>query len=89
MKEYKTLEAPLNSRSCPDHPGAQIKRIGEHEFQCSLDGKVYNYESGYKMLDGSKVPGGDVAGQTQMQMTHHQVFDSVPDTRAERMGLNQ
>lgn len=87
MKEYKTLEAPLNSRYCPDHPGAQMQRIGEHEFQCSLDGKAYNYEAGYKLLDGSKVPGGDVSGQSQLQsrMTGHQVFD----TRSDKLGLDQ
>ena len=27
-KEYRILEAPLSTRYCPDHAGAQITRVG-------------------------------------------------------------
>ncbi len=85
-KEYKILEAPLSARSCPDHPGAQMARVGEHLFQCELDKKTYNYESGYTLNNGSKVPGGDVAAQTQgLEIPFHQIFDS----REGRLGYNK
>jgi hypothetical protein len=64
-KQYTILEAPLSTRSCPDHPGVQIARVGEHMWQCEMDKKIYNYETGFELNNGSKVPGGDVSLQTQ------------------------
>jgi len=85
-KEYKILEAPLSSRYCPDHPGAQISRVGEHVWQCELDKKTYNYETGFELANGSKVPGGDVAQQTQGINTP---FHAIFDTREGRLGSNR
>lgn len=85
-KEYKILEAPLSSRYCPDHPGAQIARVGEHMWQCDLDKKTYNFETGFELNNGSKVPGGDVAQQTQgLDIPFHAIFD----TREGRLGYNK
>jgi hypothetical protein len=85
-KEYKILEAPLSARSCPDHPGAQIARVGEHMWQCEMDKKVYNFETGFTLNNGSKVPGGDVAAQTQgLEIPYHAIFD----TREGRLGYNK
>jgi superfamily I DNA and/or RNA helicase len=64
FKPYRVLEAPLSTRTCIDHPGAQLQRVGEHVWQCAMDHKIYNYETGFKTLDGRTVPGGDVAAQT-------------------------
>jgi hypothetical protein len=44
--------------------GVQAARISEHIYQCPLDGKVYNYETGYVNYQGQKVLGGSVAEQT-------------------------
>lgn len=85
-KEYKILEAPLSTRYCPDHPGAQIARVGEHVWQCDLDKKTYNYETGFELNNGSKVPGGDVAEQTNgLNIPFHAIFD----TREGRLGYNK
>lgn len=85
-KEYKILEAPLSSRYCPDHPGAQISRVGEHVWQCELDKKTYNFETGFELNNGDKVPGGDVAEQTQgLNIPFHSIFD----TREGRLGYNK
>lgn len=85
-KRYKILEAPLSTRTCPDHAGAQMARVGEHMFQCELDKKIYNYESGYTLNNGAKVPGGDVAQQTQaLNIPTHAIFDD----RADRLGYNK
>lgn len=85
-KHYKILEAPLSSRYCPDHPGAQISRVGEHMWQCELDKKTYNYETGFELQNGNKVPGGDVAQQTQgVSAPFHAIFD----TREGRLGYNK
>jgi len=85
-KQYKILEAPLSTRTCPDHPGAQMSRVGEHVFQCELDKKTYNYESGYELQNGEKVPGGDVANQTQGLSTP---FHAIFDDRQGRLGYNR
>lgn len=85
-KEYKILEAPLSSRYCPDHPGAQISRIGEHFWQCELDKKTYNFETGFDLQNGDHVPGGDVAQQTQGLSTP---FHAIFDTREGRLGTNR
>lgn len=85
-KDYRILEAPLSTRYCPDHAGVQISRIGEHFWQCELDKKTYNFETGFELNNGSKVPGGDVANQTQgLSEETHAIFD----TREGRLGTNQ
>lgn len=86
IKEYKILEAPLSSRYCPDHPGTQISRIGEHFWQCELDKKTYNFETGFELQNGDKVPGGDVALQTSNSVSAP--FQSMFDDRAGRLGSN-
>ena len=85
-KQYKILEAPLSSRYCPDHPGVQIARIGEHVWQCELDKKTYDFDNGFTLNNGNKVPGGDVSQQTQgLDTPSHSVFD----TREGRLQANK
>jgi hypothetical protein len=85
-KTYTILEAPLSSRYCPDHPGVQIARVGEHMWQCELDKKSYNFETGFELNNGAKVPGGDVAQQTMgLNVPYHAIFD----TREGRLGYNK
>lgn len=82
-KEYTILEAPLSTRYCPDHPGVSLIRIGDGIDQCNLDKKIYNYESGYTLNNGSKVPGGSVSQQTQhLNIPYYSIFD----TRGDRLG---
>jgi hypothetical protein len=84
-KKYRIMEAPLSSRYCPDHPGVQIARVGEHMWQCEMDKKSYNFETGFELNNGTKVPGGDVAEQTQgLSVPTHAIFD----TREGRLGYN-
>jgi hypothetical protein len=79
-KEYRILEAPLNTRYCPDHPGAMIARVGEHQWQCMMDHKLYDFESGYTTLNGNKVPGGGVDKQTPVHQDQGQMmFDTRQD----------
>src|ERR1019366_8948737 len=63
-KEYRPMEAGLSSRSCKDHPGTSLYRSGENQYTCPLDKRVYNYDEGYTLLNGNKVPGTSVSGQT-------------------------
>ena len=65
VKVYRPMEAPLSTRTCPDHPGAQISRIADCVYQCSLDHKIYNYKEGFKTMNGNEIPGTDVAQQTR------------------------
>jgi len=86
IKRLNILEAPLSTRYCPDHAGVQIARVGEHMWQCEMDKKTYNFDSGFELNDGTKVPGGDVAQQTQgLNVPYHAIFD----TREGRLGTNR
>ncbi len=64
VKEFRTMSHALSTRYCPDHPGVSISRIADRVYQCSLDHKVYNFETGYTTAKGNKVPGGGVDMQT-------------------------
>lgn len=82
-KTYAVLEAPLNTRYCPDHAGTPIARLGESLWQCELDKKMYNFETGYTLANGNKVPGTSVSNQTQgLSVPTHSIFD----TREGRLG---
>jgi hypothetical protein len=75
-KHFELHDRPLNARNCPQHPGAQLARVGEHQYQCEIDKKIYNWLTGYTLDDGTKVPGGDVSLQTQNLHTQfHSLFD--------------
>ena len=82
-KEYRALEAPLQTRYCPDHPGTSIARIAEHQYQCGLDGKVFDFEVGFKTEKGNVVPGTSISNQSQnLYSEQHNEFD----TRESRLG---
>ena len=83
-KQYRILEAPLSTRHCPDHAGVMLARVAENQYQCALDKKVYNYETGYKTEKGNTVPGGSVENQTQPP---HNEAHPIFDTRDSRLGI--
>jgi hypothetical protein len=64
MKAPEKHIRPLSTRCCPDHAGQSIFRVGDGVYQCSLDGKIYDFENGYKNIHGETVPGGSVALQS-------------------------
>lgn len=64
MKQYRPLEASLSTRYCPEHPGFPVQFIGNNMSKCSVDGKVYNWVTGFDTMKGNKVPGGGVEYQT-------------------------
>lgn len=86
-EEVKIHGMPLSTRTCLDHPGAQLGRCGEHMWRCEMDGKIYNYDTGFTLNSGEKVPGGSVDLQTQnsLNFTTHTIFDS----REGRLGYNK
>lgn len=83
MKEYRPMEAPLQTRYCPDHAGVPTSRIEEHQYQCSIDGKVFDYENGFKTDKGDSVPGSSVSNQSQ---NLHGEQQNQFDTRESRLG---
>ena len=68
LKHYVPMEAPLKTRTCPDHPGYQIQRISDDVYQCSLDKKTYDFKAGFTTLNGNKVPGTSVEMQSQVPL---------------------
>jgi hypothetical protein len=58
--EYKHPAPSLSTRGCPDHNGILMKRVGEGSFQCMLDGKIYNWNDGFKDYDGNVYPGAPI-----------------------------
>lgn len=83
MQEYRPMEAPMSARTCPDHPGAQMAPVGDNSYQCELDKKIYNYAEGYKLQNGTQVPGGSVSEQTKMD---YDINSAIFDSRETRSG---
>jgi hypothetical protein len=81
-KDYRILEAPLSTRYCPDHPGQMLIRLKDHQLQCALDKKVYDFSEGFKLENGNTVPGGDVAMQSKFD---NRPMNTVFDTRESRL----
>jgi len=81
FKEVRIMDHALKTRTCPDHAGAQMARVGENQYQCSLDGKVFNYSNGYTTERGEHVPGESVSAQTPTEWPQPM---SMFDTREDR-----
>lgn len=86
LKNPNVNDFPLKSRYCPDHPGVSVIRLSDTSVQCSLDKKVYDYEAGFTLQDGKKVPGTSV--QNQSKLDHFQQA-SLFNSRDERLGENK
>lgn len=86
-KMYRPMEASLSQRNCPQHAGVQLARVGEHQWQCLLDRKIYDYETGFMLDNGMKFPGGDVSLQTKLTNDNGQHTMFQTQTRAEKLGM--
>lgn len=84
MKEKRPLEAPLSTRTCPNHPGALVQRVGEDRYQCSLGKEILDFKTGFKTDKGVIVPGGDVSEQTKLNLTNpREIFSTRPERLSE------
>jgi hypothetical protein len=82
-KQYRIMEHSLSTRYDPDYPGTLVSRVGDGLWQSEMTKKVYDYNEGFSLLDGSKVPGGNVSEQTQVDQKE---FHTIFDTREGRLG---
>lgn len=79
-KQYDHTMVPLSTRYCVDHPGAMLIRRGNDDWQCLLDGKVYNWREGFTTAKGNEVPGSQVEGQSDLGSgAHHSIFTTRQD----------
>jgi len=81
LKEYRPMQKSLQTRYCPDHPGVSLQRISDHKGQCALDKKVYDFEAGFTLIDGTKVPGTSVQEQTKMDVIDSSLNSSTRENR--------
>lgn len=51
--EAAAVAPSMSTRHCPDHHGIQMKRVAEGTFQCELDGRMYNWNQGFKDYSGN------------------------------------
>lgn len=58
--EVMSYAPALSTRHCPDHNGSMMQRVGEGSFQCNLDGKIYNWNAGFKNYAGDVFPGASI-----------------------------
>jgi hypothetical protein len=82
FQEVRIQDHALNTRTCPDHPGAQMARVGEAMWQCALDKKVFNYTTGYTTERGEKVRGQYIGSQPHEFDVHP---SGLFDTREDRV----
>jgi hypothetical protein len=68
-----------SSRGCPEHGSPMFRVGGTAEgsiWQCSLDHKVFNYEEGFTLADGTKVSPRSISNQgVGIEQNTHQIFD--------------
>lgn len=89
--EPRKIAPSLSTRCCPDHSGVLLSRVADHTWQCQLDKKQYNWQTGFTDMKGNKIPGGDPSQQFEFSNREqpHQLFDGreerlngyVPDKR--------
>lgn len=84
MKEYHR-DHTLSARHCIEHPGVSLMKEGEN-WKCPLDGKSFNWEEGFKLENGNKVPPGSVQGQSQLGQDQSFTPFNSEDSRTGRMG---
>lgn len=63
VKDFRPLEAPLQTRYSPDMPGTPMVRITDGVYQDVTTGKIFDYINGYSTAKGNKIPGCSVANQ--------------------------
>jgi hypothetical protein len=86
VKEYRPLEHPLSTRTCPDHFGTMMARVSDDVYQCPLDHKVYNWRDGFTTMKGEKVPGTSVDQQTQGLTDSVRQQTTSFETREQKIG---
>ncbi len=86
LKKNDIQSYPLQTRTCMDHPGTQLARVGEGIYQCELDKKTYNYETGFSLYNGVRIPGGSVSLQTDFE---YSMDSSQFDSREGRLSRNK
>jgi hypothetical protein len=59
--QVSPMKHARESRHCPDHPGVSVYRIADATWQCSLDRKIYDFNTGFKKYNGEQVSGGSLA----------------------------
>lgn len=83
-------DSSLNStRVCPEHSTPLLRVGGTSEgsiWQCTLDHKIFNYQEGFTLADGTKVAPKSVSNQGYgLEMNTTQIFDNR-EQRANRNG---
>lgn len=81
VHSYQPSGRTLSTRYCPDHLGSMLVRIGPRTYQCPLDGKIYNWESGFTDMEGNNIEGGSVAGQTGNATNYFEVPSRIFESR--------
>jgi hypothetical protein len=86
VKNMPIEGSPLKARSCPDHPGTGMFKLegSDSVYICSLDHKHYDFENGFTLLNGTKVPGGSVSAQSDLGLDNR-FFATFFDSRDGRL----
>ena len=81
VKDFRPLEAPLQTRYSPDMPGTPMVRITDGVYQDVTTGKIFDYANGYTTAKGNKVPGSSVANQIRDLGDQRHQSSSMFETR--------
>lgn len=80
------MSPQLSSRYCPDYPGVQMLRVTDGVYQCSMTGKIYDFNNGWtsditgKSYSGSKVTA--VLPTDPIVTTFNRILNDHSDTTA-------
>lgn len=61
---HRPTALTLKTRYSPELPGVQVYHVADGVQQDSITHKIYDWNTGFTLNDGTKIPGGSVAEQT-------------------------
>jgi len=82
VETHRDVAPSLSTRYSPDLPGVQCYPIGPGVQQDSVTHKIYDWNAGFTLDTGSKIPGGSVAHQTP-SLSQYSNPSRLFDTRVE------
>lgn len=86
VRNYRPLEAPLQTRYSPNMPGNHLTRITDGVYQDVTTGEIFDYEQGYTTTKGNKIPGTSIKNQTADLGDNRHQISSIFQTRESLMG---
>lgn len=82
VETHRPIALTLKTRYSPELPGVQVYHVADGVQQDSITHKIYDWNTGFTLQDGTKIPGGSVANQTPA-LSQYSGMSRLFDTRVD------